>query len=67
MENIIKILRGNKSQKEFAKQVGISQQSMANYEAGRWPKPEILNRIAGAAGKKITIVIEDLEETAKTE
>ena len=63
MENIIRMLRGNLSQAEFAKKVGISQSAIANYELGRFPKPEILDKIAAAAGKRIRIVIEDADET----
>jgi len=63
MANIIRELRGDLSQAQFAKKVGVSQSAIANYELGRIPKQEILERIAKAAGKRIRIVIEDDEET----
>lgn len=59
--NIIRKLRGDLSQAEFAKKVGISQGAIANYELGRFPKPEILDKIAAAAGKRVVLVIEDIE------
>jgi transcriptional regulator with XRE-family HTH domain len=65
MENFVKKLRGNLSQAEFAKKIGISQQAIARYELGRFPKPEILEKIAAAAGKKISWIIEDIEPKHK--
>lgn len=62
MENIIKTLRGELSQAAFAKKVGIAQATIATYETGRSVTLEKLERIARAAGKKITLIIEDLEE-----
>lgn len=62
MKNIIRKLRGNLSQKEFAEKVGITQAAVSIYEKGRKPKIEILERIAAATGKKITIVVEDIKE-----
>lgn len=61
VENIVKILRGSMSQKKLAELSGISQQAIAHYEKGRFPKPEILEKIAAAAGYKITIKIEKIE------
>ena len=61
MENIVKILRGNLSQAELAKKAGVSQQNIANYELGRFPKPETLEKIAAAVGKKVRWVIEDID------
>lgn len=62
MINIVRILRGNLSQAELAKRSGVSQQNIANYELGRFPKPEILEKIAKAVGKKVKWIIEDIEE-----
>ncbi|MDD2540070.1 MAG: helix-turn-helix transcriptional regulator [Desulfuromonadaceae bacterium] len=62
MENIVKILRGSLSQSELAKRSGVSQQNIANYELGRFPKPEILEKIARAVGKKVEWIIKDIEE-----
>ena len=40
-------MRGERSQAEFAEFLGLSsQQTYRNYEAGRIPKPEILQQIA---------------------
>lgn len=40
-------MRGSRSQAEFAEFLGLSsQQTYQNYEAGRIPKPEILQQIA---------------------
>ena len=40
-------MRGSRSQAEFAEFLGLgSQQTYRNYEAGRIPKPEILQQIA---------------------
>lgn len=62
MQNIVKILRGDLSQAELAKRVGIAQSAIATYETGRFPKPETLDRIAAAVGKKVEWVIKDIEE-----
>lgn len=62
MENIIKKLRGNLSQAQLAKLAGISQQAIAVYELGRFPKPETLDKIAAAVVKRISLKIEDIEE-----
>jgi transcriptional regulator with XRE-family HTH domain len=62
MENIVKKLRGSLSQAEFARRVGISQSAIAIYELGRFPKPEILEKIAAASGKRIRWIIEDIEK-----
>ena len=62
MINIVRILRGNLSQAELAKRSGVSQQNIANYELGRFPKPETLEKIANAVGKKVEWVIKDVEE-----
>ncbi len=62
MENIVKKLRGKLTQKELAELSGIAQDAISRYEAGRFPKPEILEKIAKAVGKKIKWIIEDIEE-----
>lgn len=62
MENIVKILRGELSQAELAKKAGMAQTTIAGYELGRFPKPEMLDKIAAAVGKKIEWVIKDIEE-----
>lgn len=62
MGNIVKELRGNLSQAALAKKVGISQQAIAEYEMGRFPKPETLNRIAAAVGKKVDWIITNVEQ-----
>ena len=59
------MLRGNLSQAAFAKKVGLSQKAICNYENGRFPKPEILNKIAEAAGYKINLTIEKIDEGEK--
>lgn len=52
-ERLLK-LRGARSQTEFCRLLGIaSQQTYANYEKGRVPKPEILQRIAQRTGCSI--------------
>lgn len=61
MQNIIKKLRGNISQAELARRAGVSQQAIAVYELGRFPKPETLDKIAAAVGKKVTWIIEDIK------
>lgn len=65
MENIVKKMRGNLSQAELAKKIGMAQSAIANYELGRMPKPEILEKIAEATGYKIIITIEKIEEPCK--
>lgn len=62
MENIVKILRGDLSQTELAEKSGIPQRTIAGYELGRFPKPETLDKIAAAVGKKVKWVIENIEE-----
>ena len=64
-ENIIRKLRGNKTQQEFAKLVGVTQAAIARYENGRTPKEEVLDKIAAATGKRIRWIIEDIEEESK--
>lgn len=61
MENIVKKLRGNLSQAELAKIAGVSQSAIAIYEMGRFPKPETLDKIAAAVGKRVYWVIEDIK------
>jgi transcriptional regulator with XRE-family HTH domain len=47
----LRSLRGKRSQKEFAEFLGFnSQQTYANYERGRIPKPETLQMIAQQTG-----------------
>lgn len=47
----IKLLRGDKSQEEFAKTLGISRAALANYETGRTvPNPKIRHNIEALAG-----------------
>lgn len=61
MENIVKKLRGNLSQAELAKLAGVAQSAIATYELGRFPKPETLDKIAAAVGKRVEWVIKDIE------
>jgi transcriptional regulator with XRE-family HTH domain len=61
MKSIVRKLRGELTQKEFAKKIGIAQSTLAEYETGRFPKPEQLEKIAAAVGKKVIWIIEDLE------
>lgn len=65
MENIVKKLRGNLSQAALAKLAGVSQQAIADYEMGRFPKPDKLEKIATAVGKKVDWIIEDIEEEGR--
>lgn len=47
----IKFLRGELSQSEFAKKVGVSRAALANYETGRTiPGPEVIEAISYALG-----------------
>ena len=65
MNNIIRILRGSLSQKELAEKVGMTQEAISRYESGRFPKQEVLNKIAEAVGKRIEWVIKDREGKEK--
>lgn len=65
MLNIVKKLRGNLTQKELSKLTGIAQSTLAEYELGRFPKPDQLNKIAAAVGKKVKIIIEDADPEEK--
>ncbi|WP_296639956.1 helix-turn-helix transcriptional regulator [Roseinatronobacter sp.] len=48
----IKLLRGTLSQEEFAKKVGISRASLANYETGRTiPSKEVIEKIEEISGR----------------
>ena len=48
----IKLLRGSLSQEEFAKRVGISRASLANYETGRTiPSKEVIEKIEESSGR----------------
>ena len=50
----IRGLRGDMTQKEFAKLLGVSQGSVAKYESGRsFPKATVLRRIAALGGGTI--------------
>lgn len=60
--NIIRKLRGNLTQLELAKRVGLTQAAIAKYEKARVPKKEILEKIAAATGYRIIITIEKIEE-----
>lgn len=47
----LRALRGERSQEEFAKLVGLTRSALANYENGRTlPKPSILRQISMKAG-----------------
>jgi len=47
----IKFLRGELSQSEFAKKVGVSRAALANYETGRTiPAPEVIEAICDVSG-----------------
>lgn len=61
MENIVKKLRGKMSQKDLADKIGMTQEAISRYESGRFPKPETLDKIAKAVGKKVHWVIEDID------
>lgn len=61
MENIIKKLRGDLSQKELAQKIGMTQEAISRYESGRFPKPDILDKIAKAVGKRVELIIKDIE------
>ena len=65
MGNIIRELRGNRTQKEFAKLVGVTQAAISRYEKGYPAKREILEKIAAAAGYKVVITIEKIDEEKK--
>ena len=65
MDNLIRKLRGNLTQKELSEISGIAQDAISRYEAGRFPKPEILEKIAKAVGKKVEWVIKDIKESEK--
>lgn len=67
MDNIVRILRGGKTQAELAKLAGISQQTIAVYELGRFPSPEKLDRIAAAVGKRVVWEIKDRETNELSE
>ena len=67
MANIVRTLRGELSQAMLAKLAGMSQQAIAEYELGRFPKPETLDRIAAAVGKKVEWVIRDIEDDPQQE
>lgn len=60
MENIVRELRGKMTQKELAELTGLSQNAICKYEQGRFPNPKTLQKIAAAAGKKISWIIEDI-------
>lgn len=64
MDKLVRELRGNLSQKKLAELSGVSQQAIAQYELGRFPKPEILEKLAAATGHRIVITIEKIEEQA---
>lgn len=61
-ENIVRKLRGNRTQQEFADLVGVSQAAIARYEQGRTPRCEVIEKIAAATGKRIKWTIEDIEQ-----
>lgn len=62
MKDLVRLLRGNLSQKELADLVGTTQDVISRYEAGRMPKPEMLEKIAAAVGKRIRWSVEDIED-----
>ena len=58
----LKELRGDRSQGEFAELLGISsQQTYANYESGRIPKPLILQQIAQRTGVTVDFLLSGME------
>lgn len=58
-------LRGGKSQDDFARELGLSsQQTYRNYEAGRVPRIEVLQRIAQHCGVTVEWILGSrIEET----
>lgn len=51
LRNRLRALRGELSQDEFARKVGLTRSALANYENGRTvPKPSILRQISSRAG-----------------
>lgn len=62
LSKILKELRGEKTKTEFARIVGVTSQAIANYEDGRMPKMEVLEKIAAATGHRIVVTIEKIEE-----
>lgn len=54
----LRVLRGSMSQSAFAKQLGIKQQTYANYELGvREPDIDTLIRIARLVGKSVDTLV----------
>ncbi len=65
MDNLVKKMRGTISQAKLAKITGISQQSIAQYELGRFARPDKLKRIAAATGYRVIITVEKIENEDK--
>lgn len=61
LQEILIEMRGKRTKAEFARLVGVSGQAIDNYEKGRTPKKEILDKIAARMGKRIKWIIEDVE------
>lgn len=61
-ENLARKLRGNLTQQELAKRMGVNQASVSQFERDKNPKVETLEKIAAAVGKRIVITIEDITE-----
>lgn len=61
MDNIIKMLRGKLTRGELSRLSGIPVETIAGYEKGRFPKPEAINKIAAAVGKRVRWIIEDAD------
>lgn len=62
LKDLLKEMRGILTQKEFAEKIGMTQAGYANFEVKRIPKIDLINKIAEAAGKQITWIIEDIEK-----
>ena len=68
LADLVKELRGERSQRSFAKLCGVSNQAVQNWEKGQtWPDDDNLQRLAGLKGWTLKQLRDYLEDPLQAE